>query len=195
MQAARWKQIEELFQAAMAQPPAKRAEFLRRACPEDAELRGEVESLLNQNADTFLESSPLPPLLVPGAKLGSFELIACIGRGGMGEVWRAHDPRLKRDVAIKILPSAFASDPDRIARFEREARAASALSHPNIVSIFDIGHEGGKYWIVSELVDGESLLALISRGALPPRKAAEIAMQIAGGLAAAHGGGVSYIAT
>jgi len=192
MQAERWKQIEALVEAAQAQPPEKRAEFLRRACPEDAELRGEVESLLNQNADSFLESSPLPAVLSPGVKLGSFELIECIGRGGMGEVWRAHDARLKRDVAIKILPIGFAGDPDRIARFEHEARAASALSHPNIVPVFDIGHENGKYWIVSELVDGESLRALISRGPLAPRKAVEIATQIAAGLAAAHAAGIVH---
>jgi eukaryotic-like serine/threonine-protein kinase len=192
MQAERWKQIEDLFEAAQGQPPEKRAEFLRRACPEDAALRGEVESLLDQNADSFLESGPLPPMLSSGAKLGSFELIECIGRGGMGEVWRAHDARLKRDVAIKILPMAFSGDPDRIVRFEHEARAASALSHPNIVPVFDVGHEGGKYWIVSELVDGESLRALISRGPLAPRKAVEIATQVAAGLAAAHAAGIVH---
>ena len=79
----------------------------------------------------------------------------------MGEVWRARDPRLKRDVAIKLLPVAFAHDPDRIARFEHEARAASALNHPNIVSVFDVGHENGTWWIVSELVEGESLRSLV----------------------------------
>ena len=104
----------------------------------------------------------------------------------MGEVWRARDARLKRDVAIKVLPAGLARDPDRIARFEREARAASALNHPNIVAIYDIGRDNGTYWIASELVSGETLRRMIERGPLPAPKAVEIATQVAAGLAAAH---------
>jgi hypothetical protein len=110
----------------------------------------------------------------------------------MGEVYRARDPRLNRDVAIKLLPVAFARDPERVARFEHEARAASALNHPNIVSVFDIGHEGDMWWIVSELVEGESLCVLIKRGPVAPRRAVEIAKQIANGLAAAHATGIVH---
>ena len=115
-----------------------------------------------------------------------------IGRGGMGEVYRARDLRLKRDVAIKTLPSGFAGDRDRIARFEREARAASALNHPNIVSVHDIGTEGGVSFIVSELVEGETLARLIQRGPLPLRKLIEVSTQICDGLAAAHTAGVIH---
>src|SRR5579884_1349559 len=192
MQAELWEKIEELYHAALAEAPEKRAAFLARACPDDERIRAEVESLLEQAGASFLDSDRLPSLVQPGAKLGNFELVARIGRGGMGEVWRAHDPRLKRNVAIKLLPLAFAHHPDRIARFEHEARAASALNHPNIVSVFDVGHENGVWWIVSELVDGEPLTALIGRGPLSPRRVAEIGMQIAEGLAAAHSAGIVH---
>jgi hypothetical protein len=145
MQADLWKKVEALYQAALAEPPEKRAAFLAQACPEDPQLRGEVQSLLDQEAKSFLESSPLSAIkaLSAGAKLGNFEIVELLGRGGMGEVWRARDARLSRDVAIKVLPVGLARDPDRIARFEREARAAATLSHPNICVIHEVGeHEG-----------------------------------------------------
>ena len=200
MQGERWKQVETLFEAAQQRPAAQRAEFLRQACPGDPELCAEVESLLKaaESRDPLLDGSPLssieerPPALKPGDKLGNFQIVALIGRGGMGEVYRARDLRLKRDVAIKTLPSGFAADRDRIARFEREARAASALNHPNIVSVFDIGTEGGVSFIVSELVDGETLAQLIKRGPLPLRKLIEVSTQICDGLAAAHTAGVIH---
>ena len=158
-----------------------------------------MESLLSAvKNERFLESSPLhgviekQPSLKPGERLGHFEISGLLGRGGMGEVYRARDLRLRRDVAIKTLPSGFATDPERISRFEREARTASALNHPHIVFVFDIGHENGIYWIVSELVDGESLSTLIGRGPLSPRKVIELGTQIADGLAAAHGVGIVH---
>src|ERR1017187_4916792 len=110
----------------------------------------------------------------------------------MGEVWRARDARLKREVAIKVLPVGVARDPDRIARFEREARAASALNHPNIVSVYDIGCDNGTYWIATELVRGGTLRRAIEAGPLPTPKAVEIARQVAAGLAAAHGAGLVH---
>jgi serine/threonine protein kinase len=118
--------------------------------------------------------------------------VELLGRGGMGEVWRARDARLKRDVAIKVLPAGLARDPDRIARFEREARAAGALNHPNIVAVYDIGCDNGTYWIASELVHGDTLRRAIERGPLPAPKAIEIAMQVAAGLAAAHAAGLVH---
>jgi len=166
-----------------AQPPGKRAAFLARACPDDPQLRVEVQSLLDQQADSFLESAPVSAIkaLSAGAKLGNFEIVELLGRGGMGNVWRARDTRLKRDVAIKVLPAGLARDPDRIARFEREARAAGALNHPNIVAVHDIGCDNGTYWIASELVHGDTLRRMIDAGPLSPPKAIEIATQVAAG--------------
>jgi serine/threonine protein kinase/Tol biopolymer transport system component len=194
MQADRWKEIQELYEAAIAQPPEKRTQFLERACPADADLRGEVRSLLAQPADSFLESSPVSAIktLTPGARLGSFEILELIGRGGMGEVYRARDSRLKRDVAIKVLPAGLARDPDRIARFEREARAAGALNHPNIVAVYEAGREDDTYWIASELVAGESLAKVMERGPMAVGKSVEIATQLADGLAAAHAAGIVH---
>jgi hypothetical protein len=186
----RWKQVEALFEAAQQRPADQRAEFLRQACPDDPDLCAEVASLLKaaESRDPLLDGSPLssiaerPPALKPGDKLGNFEIVAIIGRGGMGEVYCARDMRLKREVAIKTLPSGFAADRDRIARIEREARAASALNHPNIVSVYDIGQEDGVSFIVSELVDGETLARVIQRGPLPLRKLIEVGTQICDGL-------------
>jgi serine/threonine protein kinase len=128
--------------------------------------------------------------LGPGARLGPYEIQAALGAGGMGEVYRAHDARLGRDVAIKILPAAFSSDPERLARFEQEARAAAALSDPNILAVYDIGTDGGSPYIVSELLEGETLREKI--GGLMVRKALEYAIQIAHGLAAAHEKGIVH---
>src|SRR5580692_7790660 len=122
--------------------------------------------------------------LSSGDKLGPYEILAPLGAGGMGEVYRARDARLNRDVAIKILPEDLAKDPSRRARFEQEARAVAALSHPNIVAVYDVG-DG---YIVSELVDGEPLRA----GKLGVRKTIEVAVQIASGLAAAHDAGIVH---
>jgi serine/threonine protein kinase len=129
---------------------------------------------------------------VPGKSLGNYEIIEKIGEGGMGEVWRARDERLHRMVAIKILPRDVAGDPSRRARFELEARALAALNHPNIVGVYDVGQDEGRAYIVSELVDGESLRALLDRGPLLVRKAIEIAVQMAEGMAAAHALGIVH---
>ena len=127
-----------------------------------------------------------------GSRLGSYEILAPLGAGGMGEVWRARDTRLARDVAIKILPADLAADPERLRRFEREARAASALSHPNIVTILDIGSEGPTSFIAMELVEGKTLRALIAEGPVQPRRLLPIAAQIAEGLTRAHEAGIVH---
>ncbi len=131
-------------------------------------------------------------ILSPGTRLGPYEIEAELGRGGMGEVYRARDTRLGRQVAIKILPAAFAADAESIRRFEKEARAVASLSHPNVVTLLDVGEQEGVRYAVTELVDGETLRARLARGPLPPREVSEIAAQVAQGLAAAHEKGVVH---
>ena len=130
--------------------------------------------------------------LSAGTKLGPYEIQSPLGAGGMGEVYRARDTRLGRDVALKVLPEAFARDAERLRRFEQEARAASALNHPNILAIYDIGTQGGAPFIVTELLEGETLRERLQSGPLPVRKALDIAMQIAHGVAAAHEKGIIH---
>src|SRR5512134_242940 len=108
--------------------------------------------------------------LDPGTQLGPYRIASMLGAGGMGEVYRAHDPRLGRDVAIKVLPSALSADVDRLHRFEQEARAAAALNHPNILAVFDIGTHAGTPFIVSELLDGETLRERLNSGSVAARK-------------------------
>jgi predicted ATPase len=213
MQSDRWKQTDNLLQAALERPPEERDEFLRQACAGDAALEREVRSLLTsqQQAGNFLESpamelaaramareqreglrEDLPRGVAPGVKLGPYEILAPIGAGGMGEVYRARDTRLDRDVAIKILPAAFSADRERLHRFEREARLASSLSHPNIVTIHELGQAGSTHYIAMELVNGTTLAELLTAGALPIRNAIEFAAQVADGLAKAHEAGVAH---
>jgi Tol biopolymer transport system component len=129
--------------------------------------------------------------LAPGSRLGPYEIVSLLGAGGMGEVYRATDPRLGREVAIKVLPASVSGDGERLARFEQEARATAALNHPNILALHDIGTSPSPY-LVTELLDGESLRARLERGALPARKAIECATQLAAGLAAAHEKGIAH---
>ncbi|MBK9062193.1 MAG: protein kinase [Acidobacteria bacterium] len=127
-----------------------------------------------------------------GDRLGAYEILAPLGSGGMGEVWRARDTRLGRDVAIKVLPDSLASDPVARMRFDREARAVAALSHPNILDIHDVGSEGGVAWAVTELLEGQTLKARLDEGALPWRRAVEVGLALAEGLEAAHARGVVH---
>ena len=130
--------------------------------------------------------------LAAGTRLGPYEILAPIGAGGMGEVYRARDPRLGRDVAIKVLPASFSQDPDRLKRFEQEARAAGVLNHPNITAVHDIGTADDAPYIVTELLEGETLRSRLGAGAVPVRKAIDYAVQIAKGLAAAHEKGIIH---
>src|SRR6266481_1483866 len=128
----------------------------------------------------------------PATRLGRYEIRSLLGAGGMGEVYLARDPKINRDVAIKVIPAAFSADAERLRRFEQEAQAAGALNHPNILVIFHIGtHEGAPY-IVSELLEGETLRERMAGGALPQRKAIDYALQTARGLAAAHDKGIVH---
>ncbi|MGA7576450.1 MAG: protein kinase [Terriglobales bacterium] len=133
-----------------------------------------------------------PMALTSGTKLGPYEIVASIGAGGMGEVYRARDTRLGRDVALKILPESFARESDRLRRFEQEARSVAALNHPNILAVFDVGQNNGSPFLVSELLEGESLREVLERGPLSQRKTIEYGVQIAQGLAAAHEKGIVH---
>src|SRR5262245_22724522 len=130
--------------------------------------------------------------LAPGARLGPYEILSALGAGGMGEVYRARDSRLRRDVAIKVLASARSADPDRLVRFEQEARAAAALSHPNILAVHDIGTDGDAPFIVSELLEGQTLRERLHGGAISVRKVLGYGAAIARGLAAAHEKGIVH---
>jgi serine/threonine protein kinase/Flp pilus assembly protein TadD len=130
--------------------------------------------------------------LATGSRLGPYEIVSPIGAGGMGEVYRARDSRLGRDVAIKVLPASFSNDPDRLRRFEHEARAAGILNHPNITAVYDVGTVGDAPYVVSELLEGETLRSRLAGGALAPRRAIDYALQIAHGLAAAHEKGIVH---
>jgi hypothetical protein len=130
--------------------------------------------------------------LTAGSRLGPYEIVAPIGAGGMGEVYRAKDPRLGRDVAIKVLPASFSTDADRLRRFEQEARAAGLLNHPNITAVYDIGSHDGAPYVVTELLEGETLRAELAGDRLSPRKAIDYAIQLAHGLAAAHDKGIIH---
>ena len=130
--------------------------------------------------------------LAAGTRLGPYSILAPLGAGGMGEVYRARDERLKREVAVKVLPAELAADADRRARFEREARAASGLSHPNILSVYDIGSSDSTVYMAMELVDGQTLKDLIASGPVPTKKLLELSVQLADGLAAAHAAGIVH---
>jgi hypothetical protein len=134
----------------------------------------------------------LPETIPSGTRLGPYEIEGLLGAGGMGEVYRAKDGRLAREVALKVLPASFAADPERLRRFEREARSAGQLNHPNIVAIYDVGVAGNAPYLVSELIEGATLRERLSPGPLPPRKAIALAIQIANGLAAAHAKGIVH---
>src|SRR5262247_3927840 len=159
MKPERWKQIDQLLEAALAREPERRAEFLNQACAGDEELRKKVESLLSsdERAGSFIESPAFEvgaellaedqtqPLV--GQQIGRYRVLSLLGPGGMGEVYLAQDSRLGRKVALKLLPASFTRDAGRVRRFEQEARAASALNHPNILTIFEIGEANDAHYI------------------------------------------------
>jgi predicted Ser/Thr protein kinase len=130
--------------------------------------------------------------LAGGSRLGPYEILSLLGAGGMGEVYRARDTRLGREVAVKVLPSRLSADPERLRRFEKEARSASSLNHPNVVTVYDIGESGGTSFIAMELVDGRTLRELLGEGTLPVKRLLGIAAQLADGLARAHGAGIVH---
>jgi serine/threonine protein kinase/TolB-like protein/Tfp pilus assembly protein PilF len=200
----RWQQVQSLFLASLKVFPDERAAFLSQACSGDVVLLQEVESLLAMHASSdhvldsgigivaarLLDEDEAAPLA--GQILGSYRVIREIGRGGMGEVYLAHDTRLDRPVAIKLLPAAFHDDPERLRRFQQEARAASLLNHPNIVTIYEVAESEHLPFIVSEFVEGKTLRVLIQDGSLKLGDALDVIIQTAGALGAAHAAGIVH---
>jgi len=203
MKPDRGQQIETTFQAARALTPSGRAVFLDDACSGDSELRREVESLLAANADPgSLIHSPAVEMTVQlmaedhinraRESLGHYRIISRIGAGGMGEVFLGEDSRLGRKVALKLLPDHFAAHEQRLSRFKREARAASALNHPNVATIYEIGEADGSSYIAMEYVEGQTLSDKINRQPLASAEIVEIAAQVADALEEAHTKGITH---
>ncbi|HET9217842.1 MAG TPA: protein kinase, partial [Terriglobia bacterium] len=210
MKPARWHQIESLYNQALEIDEAHRAAFLREACGSDHDLRRNLEELLAEGpkAESFLEKAALREIAHEfaeaagsissshqywtGRQVGKFQFLSLLGIGGMGEVYRAHDTKLKRDVAIKILPGEASLDSDRIGRFQREAEVLASLNHPNIAAIYDLEETGGSLFLVLELIEGETLAELLKAGPIPLDEALQIAAQILDALAAAHERGIIH---
>ena len=205
--AARWARVTAVFHEALEREEPARVAYLDSACAGDGPLRAEVESLLasHQAAGRFAEGSPLEalpmsavealglhPRLAPGSQFGSYTIVVPLGAGGMGEVYRARDTRLGRDVAIKALPQQFLADSDRVARFEREAQLLAALNHPNIATIYGLEESNGSHVLVLEFVEGESLAARIARGRIGLAESLGILRQIIDALESAHEKGIIH---
>jgi serine/threonine protein kinase len=200
----RWRRVEALYDAICARPADERAAFLAEVCAGDVELRRELESLLTQTPSTdgmlatggamaFVADGG--PADLVGQRLGVYELRSRIGAGGMGEIYAARDTRLGRDVAIKILPHAFSADPERLRRFEREARILAALNHPHICTIHDIGQTDTSHrqqFIVMEKLEGATLQGVIGAGSLDQAAIIGVAIQLADALGAAHAKGIIH---
>ena len=189
---SRWRQVTTLFHAALTRDTAGRQAFLQDACGNDASLRAEVEALLSAQRKAGSLFADTLPRLAPGTPFGQYRLEALIGAGGMGQVYRATDTRLRRQVAIKLLVPGLADDPDFAPRFEREGRLLASLNHPNIAAIYGLEEADGVHGLVLELVEGQTLAERLNRGALPVTEALAIARQIASALDAAHERGIIH---
>src|SRR5687767_9018492 len=186
-----WKKVKEIFNSVLELPNDDRAEFLAKACAGDAGLRQKVENLLSSYDTGFLESvdrsdNSHARHSASGNMIGRYEVISLIGSGGMGDVYLARDKKLDRKVAIKVLNEKYEKQEANIERFIQEAKAASALNHPNILVIHEIGETEGSHFIVSEYVDGKTLRDVLNERTLSVSEALDIAMQVANALAAAH---------
>jgi tetratricopeptide (TPR) repeat protein len=206
----RWSRLTDLFEAALDREPADRAAFLASACADDHAMQREVSLLLDSHeragdfgtspvfhittprASPSNPADPIGQLLGDGVRLGRYEIVSLVGSGGMGQVYRARDPQLGRDVGVKVLPHGTGLGADQLARFGREARALAALNHPNILTVYDVGLDREIPYVVSELLDGETLRARLHRAPVPLNEAVALARQIAAGLAAAHDKGIVH---
>jgi eukaryotic-like serine/threonine-protein kinase len=192
-----WARVTRILSAAAERPAKERVAFVHGEAAGDPALRDEVLALLtaHDEAGRFLETPAAAtalPHVVPGDRLGPYEIVALVGAGGMGEVYRARDGRLGREVAVKVLPGDLAADADRLRRFEDEARAASALNHPHILAVYDVGRHGNLPYLVTELLEGRTLADRIAQGPVPLREALEWGAQAARALAAAHERGIVH---
>jgi eukaryotic-like serine/threonine-protein kinase len=204
----RWPRVKDIFHAALSRAPQERGTFVRKACRDDVALRREVESLLAAHADAegFAETPAIGALagetaharasdaaaLAPGVELGPYRIVGRLDSGAMGEVYRARDMRLARDVAVKVLPATFSIDAERIARLEREARLLAALNHPHIATIHSLEVSNGICALVMELIEGPTLAEQLASRALPINRTVDIACQIAEALQAAHEKGIVH---
>ena len=202
MKPDRWRQIDKLLYVALEKEPGQREAFLQEACGEDQELRQELDSLVKsyERAESFIEAPALEVAAkaivrhrdLVGEQIGTYQITSRLGEGGMGEVYRATDTKLEREVAIKVLPDMFARDPHRFARFEREAKLLAALNHPNIAAIYDLQEHDGWHYLVLELVEGKTLAEHLEAGLLPIEESLELCRQVAEALEAAHGKGIVH---
>ena len=194
-----WNRLDDLFQRALDMAPGLRTQFLDEACKDDPALRRKLQAMIEaaarpadflaasvESAARDLLTAKEPAPLQPGGAFDRYRIVCLVGAGGMGRVYRAKDTRLDRDVAIKTLAPDFIASPRGLQQFEQEARAASALNHPNILTIYEVGEFQGVRFIVSEFVDGPTLGAKLAGGPLDPAAAIDIAIQVASGLVAAH---------
>src|SRR6476469_2808625 len=199
----RWKTIDDIFAAALELEPLGRPAFLTDACGDDEKLRQEVESLLAHDVPESLVGSQAveeaTQLLGPAAHsklqnqyIGPYQVIRSLGAGAMGHVYLAHNKRLNRPVAVKVLSFYNVSQEERIQRFRREALAASGLNHPNILTIYEIGEADGNHFIATDFVDGHTLLELIAKGDVSAATVVDVVSQIAKALAAAHAAGIVH---
>src|SRR5262245_61956885 len=200
----RWEEIGQLCAAALEMTPDERGAFLEQACAGDEDLRREVESLIAAdaragdfiaapavgNAVEFLTEERVPSLT--GRMLGDYEILAFLGRGGTGEVYLARDPSLERKVALKLLLDDFTCDEARVRRFIQEAKAVSALNHPNIITIYEIGEADGRRYISTEFIEGQTLRRRLASTRLKLFIALDTAIQIASALDAAHEAGIVH---
>ncbi|MDQ2922294.1 MAG: serine/threonine protein kinase, partial [Acidobacteriota bacterium] len=200
----RWQQVKEIFNSALQYEPAERSAFLVNACDGDDSLREEVESLISshEKGGAFIDAPAYEVAagsltndedeLKPGQTVGPYDIVSLLGKGGMGQVYLAEDRRLGRKVALKFLSASFMNDSDRLRRFEQEARAASALNQPNILTIHEIGEADGRRFIATEYIEGETLRQRMLSGSITLAEALTVAEQVASALAAAHAAGIIH---
>ena len=204
MNPERWQQIDHLFHSALERNDSERAAFLAQVCIGDEQMRLEIESLLasHEQAASFIEApagdaaagllAERRTLLTPGTMLKRYKILSLLGKGGMGEVYLAEDTELHRRIALKILPSDFTRDPDRVRRLVQEAHAVSALNHPNIVTIHEIGQLDGAHFIVTEFIEGQTLGERLRAGEMQLADTLDVAIQVASALDAAHAKGIVH---